>query len=139
MKTLINNKYYDVTATGNHYYYFSPKAGRKLPVAKHKVIFNTTTVEDIEPLQALQNPLGVKIEKGIDIPLRSSNFTTKVRQTLAMMQVGESFLFPCTTKKYHQDLMVAVSYASKIENKYAAGKKFCTRAVDGGRRVWRIA
>ena len=39
MKTIINGKTYPVTQTGNRFFYFSSKAGRKLPVSKKDVIF----------------------------------------------------------------------------------------------------
>ena len=40
MKTVINGKEFKVEKKGNRYYYFSSLVGRKLPVAKEKVIFN---------------------------------------------------------------------------------------------------
>lgn len=40
MKTVINGKEFKVEQKGSRFYYFSFLAGRKLPVAKDKVIFN---------------------------------------------------------------------------------------------------
>ena len=38
LKTEINGKLYNVVQRGKRYYFFSPRAGRLLPVAKAKVI-----------------------------------------------------------------------------------------------------
>lgn len=39
MKTIINNKEFAVEQIGNRFYYWSIRAGGRLPVAKAKVIF----------------------------------------------------------------------------------------------------
>lgn len=38
MKTIINGQEFQVTQNGTRFYYFSPLAGRKLPISKDKVI-----------------------------------------------------------------------------------------------------
>ena len=40
MTTKIGKRTFNVTKTGDKYYYYSVAAGRKLPVAKSKVIFS---------------------------------------------------------------------------------------------------
>jgi len=40
MTTKIGRREFTVTKNGNRYYYFSAAAGRRLPVAKSKVIFS---------------------------------------------------------------------------------------------------
>ena len=39
MTTTINNKFFSVKQTGNKFFYWSPKVGRYLPIAKAKVNF----------------------------------------------------------------------------------------------------
>lgn len=51
------------------------------------------------------------------------------------MEIGDSFLVPLDSysRKAHSRLSTALSQAGR-----RSGRKFCTRRVEGGIRVWRI-
>ncbi len=73
-----------------------------------------------------------KIERGIPIPL-----TLSEKMPLDEMKVGDSFFVATPEDKTQSQLRNHVSstvtpYAKRI------GKRFTTRKVDGGVRVWRI-
>lgn len=69
------------------------------------------------------------VEKGIPLPPKRHNVKFGVgKYPFATMKVGESFL---TTD-------FAVAYAASWYGK-RTGRKFATRAVEGGVRVWRTA
>lgn len=68
--------------------------------------------------------MNLKIEKNIPIPPRRGSGIAAI---LREMQVGDSVLFP------RGDGRNARSTFGRFEP-----KKFCTRSVDGGIRVWRI-
>ncbi len=66
------------------------------------------------------------IEKGLPIP--ASNKVSANEKTLAFraLEVGDSFYVP--------SVKVVPFYQHQKD-----GKKFCTRRVEGGVRVWRLA
>lgn len=77
----------------------------------------------------------MKIDKGIPLPPRYA--TAKLRLPLAQLEVGDSFLVPRPVeenKNFHKNLTSRVCTYSKH-----TGKRFATRVVEGGIRVWRIA
>ncbi len=65
-----------------------------------------------------------KIEKGIPLPEKGSSKQASLRATLAKMEVGDSVL---STKAVTSGFLYTDS-----------SKKFATRKVNGGVRVWRI-
>jgi hypothetical protein len=76
--------------------------------------------DEIEP--------SLQIEDGIPIPIRgrpASPAGTAVRA----LEIGQSVLIREGTMR---DVCAMVSYIAKLTK-----RKFATRAVDGGRRVWR--
>lgn len=48
MITVFNNSSYEVKQTGARFFYFSPRAGRWMPIAKSKVKFVTETYAAIQ-------------------------------------------------------------------------------------------
>lgn len=75
-----------------------------------------------------------QIEKGIPVPPRNQ-WTT---YPFAKMEVGDSALMPPKDGEIQMKLRERVS-AAITWTKRGNTKNFCTRAVDGGIRVWRIA
>jgi len=71
-----------------------------------------------------------EIEKNIPLVGRSASR----KYPLAQLEIGDSFVIPCTTDK---DLRSARQVASCANQRYE-DKKFASRTVDGGIRVWRI-
>lgn len=70
-----------------------------------------------------------QIEKSIPIPPAAGRTS---QYPYALMEVGDSFFVPRTKEK-----SVGVS-TSHARNKFP-GRKFATRRVDNGVRVWRVA
>lgn len=97
---------------------------KKKKVTKKKAIIN--------------NPLGVKFDKDIEVPGKQSGFHGKVRATLQMMSIGESFLYEVTSKSDDKVFQNSINMVRTIEKKYESGREYLTRKVKGGRRVWRI-
>ena len=78
--------------------------------------------------------MAIKIERGIDIPKRSGRGRPPSEFTAAMdkMRVGDSIFMGI-------DVAPAWSrVGSFLRGKSRASKKFTTRTVDGGCRIWRI-
>jgi hypothetical protein len=71
-----------------------------------------------------------EIEK--DIPLVGRNKSRKF--PLGQMEIGDSFVIPCEAD---EDIHRARQVASCANQRYK-DKKFASRTVDGGIRVWRI-
>lgn len=69
----------------------------------------------------------MKIENGIPVPQKKSD---SLLGLLRRMEVGDSVLAP------KSDYARRVGYQVQVIEK---GKRFTTRAVDGGLRIWRIA
>jgi hypothetical protein len=76
--------------------------------------------------------LGISVEKGIPVP-RIRGGGRPVKYPVAAMDVGDSFLFPGSTKPNS-----ASAYARVASARYAP-KKFTTRKTPDGMRCWRIA
>ena len=77
-----------------------------------------------------------KIEKGIPIPV-SKTVTRQGRgrdrlYPWAEMQVGDSFFVPGEAKR-----IGVASHASAVCKRYAP-KRFVSRKVEGGVRIWRV-
>lgn len=72
----------------------------------------------------------IKIEKGIPIPARGGS---EAHYPWENMEVGDSFLVPGKGKT-SKSLYVMVTKA----NKRYSPRRFISRAVKGGTRVWRI-
>ena len=68
----------------------------------------------------------IKIDKGIPLPDNISDYA----RTLTQMEVGDSFLITTITSSQRSML-----YRKMKQH----GKKFVSRAVVGGLRVWRLA
>ncbi len=67
------------------------------------------------------------IEKNIPVP----GFNVAILETMSKMEIGDSFLVG-TSSKY------ARMYLQRFKtNEILTGKKFISRTVDGGLRVWR--
>lgn len=104
-----------------------------MATAKKKVTKKVTKKKSVN------NPLGVKFESGLSLPVTRNGFQAKVRQTLDMMSVGESFLYAYESTSEDKIFQSAISLVRKEEKKYEHSKDYCTRKVDGGRRVWRLS
>jgi hypothetical protein len=72
----------------------------------------------------------IKVESGIPLPPTNSTHQSGVSNTLRTMKIGESFLY--------RGLPVTVRIIANRISKEAGGRKFATRKVEGGLRVWRI-
>lgn len=72
------------------------------------------------------------IEK--DIPVPSTGAGRPPIYPLGDMAAGDSFFVPLPEGKVLRELQGSVSRAAKAH----AGKKFTTRKVEGGIRVWRV-
>lgn len=73
-----------------------------------------------------------EIEK--NVPLLEKAAGRKAKYPLASMEVGDSFVVPL---KYPKQRSPVHSVASIFGKKH--GRKFTTRRIDNGVRVWRIA
>ena len=73
----------------------------------------------------------MEIERGVPLTLR--NRVTKYRFPLGEMEVGDSFFFEPKSDGF---LNSARSLISRYGKTFS--RKFATRVVDGGIRVWRI-
>ena len=71
----------------------------------------------------------IEIDKNVPLPPKTSR---KRKYPWETMQIGDSFLIPEALRIY------GYSMASRASKDYAP-KKFCSRSVEGGARVWRIA
>jgi hypothetical protein len=69
------------------------------------------------------------IDKGIPVPPQRRRGCGEVIDVLERMEVGDSVVFPDSGKR--------VTFATSGYGK-RLGRKFVTRKVDGGRRIWRI-
>jgi hypothetical protein len=75
-----------------------------------------------------------RIEKGVSIPRRARR---ERLYPLAEMEINDSFLVPGDDAKRLQNLVChSVRYFRRTAA--GAGKKFITRRVEGGLRVWRV-
>ena len=73
-----------------------------------------------------------KIEKNIPVPPPKSGITGETREFIAQLDVGDSFLIPNNDlEPYHKYL--ASHWSRKFKD-----RKFITRLVGEGRRIWRI-
>lgn len=82
-----------------------------------------------------------KIETGIEIPPRKqfSLPTPRAKYPFKIMETGQSFLVPLKeTKGDGKKLQARVSAACAAARK-TTGRKFATRIVEHGIRVWRVA
>lgn len=74
-----------------------------------------------------------KIEKGIPIPYGKSDNGER-RTAAEKLEVGESFLIPGTTEEIFR---TARNLAYNV--RYKTGRKFRTRKLADGIRIWRIS
>ena len=78
------------------------------------------------------------IENGITVP--RARASRGISATIRLLNVGQSFLFPETNSalisKQHTRLAAT---ARGVAISMMDGRKFATRRVDGGVRIWRIA
>lgn len=75
--------------------------------------------------------LMIKIETDIPVPMNAGTCGPNTVYPLKEMSVGDSFFVA------NKRSIVVASAVWHHGKRY--GKKFCTRKVDGGVRVWRIA
>jgi hypothetical protein len=82
-----------------------------------------------------------KLEKGVKIPEVAQSFGSgqpgKVSLTLHAMEVGHSFAIPSELEAL-KAIKIVMDFNGR-EKKRANGKKFATRRVKKGIRVWRTA
>lgn len=79
--------------------------------------------------------MSLVIEKGIPLLAKSTGkATSAIGDAVRKLEVGDSFLIPAEDKTPKHR---AIHAYFKAEVK--RGKKFATRQVDGGIRVWRTA
>ena len=78
------------------------------------------------------------IESGIEIPNSRGNTKGGQRYPFERMEVGDSFLIkPNGTPKRQLQVRVCAAWTRHASRKN--GKRFTSRSVEGGVRVWRIA
>ena len=84
----------------------------------------------------MKKPVVFIVEKDIPVPEKSSRDR---KYPLDQMEVGDSFLVPTdpamTVSKLQKKASASVAYAHRT----LGGRRFVTRQVEGGVRVWRIA
>lgn len=73
--------------------------------------------------------MAFEIEDRIPLPPKSSS---KIKYPLAEMKVGQSFFAPGVKSSAISGRAATVAKAS------GDGRKYATRVVDGGVRVWRV-
>lgn len=97
-------------------------------------VWSWADVEAAEVL-ALPAPQSYPIESGIPIPPRARPAGLDLRGSerfpLEALRVGQSFWVP------EEDGRAARSHACVVSNQ--TGRRFVSRAVDGGVRLWRVA
>lgn len=71
-----------------------------------------------------------KIEKAVAIPI--GGFDTKTRYPFGLMEVGDSFVMDATAAEHRN-----AQAASSVYGRYH-GKRFKTKMMSDGLRVWRI-
>jgi hypothetical protein len=79
----------------------------------------------------------IRIDKGVPLPSglsKSPNHDWPFHQ----LEVGDSFFIPYPDGDKAMRIRVSAAAQAAERNKRAAGKKFATRAVPGGARVWRV-
>ena len=76
-----------------------------------------------------------EIDKGVEIPPPNTTNGSRRIYPFREMEIGDSFLVPVDGDKKLQQARIgsAASYYGKRNN-----KRFVTRTVDGGARVWRV-
>lgn len=84
----------------------------------------------------------IKIEANIPIPPRGP-LVSKGRPALypfADMQIGDSFMVPIKASDPQKQKRLAMRVTNAAyANARLHGKKYATRVMDGGVRVWRVA
>ncbi len=78
------------------------------------------------------------VERGIEIPKRNwgrPGYTREYMSRADLMEVSDSFHIS-TTSENHRRTQACVLAALRRQR---SGKKFTTRTVEGGIRVWRVS
>ena len=88
-------------------------SAKKFGVPAHPVIFKEKT-------------MALTIEKGIPIPNQGGGKHSDFGKAIREMEVGDSILSPIKQRNVH-------AYLRALKT-----KRFVTRSVDGGLRVWRV-
>ena len=78
------------------------------------------------------------IETGIEMPKKRSTEKGKSIYPLADMNVGQSFFVPCVGDKISKKQTSLQVYFSRLARQSFPDRRFATRQVDGGIRVWRV-
>lgn len=79
------------------------------------------------------------VESGVEIPKEPRNNPKPLRYPFAQMDVGDSFLVECPDeRKSAVRSNVATSAWKHSLLHYYGNRKYITRKVEGGVRVWRI-
>lgn len=84
----------------------------------------------------MKEPVVLAVEKDIPIPEASHR---KRRYPLDQMEVGDSFLVPTDPAMTFRKLQAKASSSVAYAHGTLGGRRFVTRQVEGGVRVWRIA
>lgn len=78
--------------------------------------------------------MGIEIEKGIPVPSHSQSEANKY--PWQQMSIGDSFVVPRINGEPMQLTRNRANKATTYAKKF--GHKHCSRAVEGGIRIWRI-
>lgn len=81
----------------------------------------------------------IKIEKGVPLVPRRATDGRGPRYPWADLTVGDSFLSPTPEGCSLQRLQRRISNLCAYQARTNPGRKFVTRQVEGGVRVWRVA
>lgn len=79
-----------------------------------------------------------KIESGIPIPEARSRLATGLADALRKLEPGQSFLVPYRDGDRSGTQRVITTAASDFKKRREPRRKFVTRCMDDGVRVWRI-
>ena len=107
-----------------------PKA-RLIKAEKVGVATVVTLDPSIETGQSEERSQLFAVEKGVPLPARK-NGDRATKYPFMRMEVGDSFLIPCQGEECRKAQMRVSG------RKPTKGKKFTTRMVEGGIRVWRV-
>ena len=81
-----------------------------------------------------------EIENNVEMPKKCANNGSAAKYPFREMEVGDSFFVPAESAESAHRVQINISSSSvQMSKREGAGKKFATRKVEGGVRVWRTA